>query len=85
MSEFGGKVVVITGAGGGVGKTHVFEFATCGDAMTSKASVSDRAGAKPIIQNAVDAYDMIETLVNKVVILQDKTFKNMTLEKCPRY
>ena len=30
MSEFEGKVVVITGAGGGLGKAHALEFASRG-------------------------------------------------------
>ncbi|MFT4631596.1 MAG: NAD(P)-dependent dehydrogenase (short-subunit alcohol dehydrogenase family) [Candidatus Pseudothioglobus sp.] len=114
MSEFDGKVVVITGAGGGLGKAHAFEFAARGakvvvndlggsvdgagssdaadqvvseiraaggDAIANKASVSDRAGAKSIIQDAVDAYGTIDILVNNAGILRDKSFKNMTLDE----
>ena len=86
MSEFEGKVAVITGAGGGLGKEHALEFARRGAkvvvndlggsgdgrgasdmadavveqirkeggvAIANKASVSDKAGAKSIIDDAV--------------------------------
>ena len=82
MSEFKDKVVVVTGAGGGLGRSHALEFAKRGAkvvvndlggsadgvgasdmadqvvqeiqdqggiAIANKASVSDRAGAKSII------------------------------------
>ncbi|MAM80288.1 MAG: hypothetical protein CMP89_05985 [Gammaproteobacteria bacterium] len=41
MSEFEGKVVVITGAGGGLGKAHALEFAGRG----AKVVVNDLGGA----------------------------------------
>ena len=41
MSEFEGKVVVITGAGGGLGKAHALEFASRG----AKVVVNDLGGA----------------------------------------
>jgi NAD(P)-dependent dehydrogenase (short-subunit alcohol dehydrogenase family) len=114
MSEFEGKVVAITGAGGGLGKAHALEFAkrgakvvvndlggsvdgsgdgdtadlvvaeikaAGGEAIANKASVSDRAGAKSIITDAVDAYGTIDILVNNAGILRDKSFKNMTLDE----
>lgn len=113
MSEFKDKVVVITGAGGGLGKAHALEFAkrgarvvvndlggsadgvgagdmadavvaeikaAGGEAIANKASVSDRAGAKSIIDDAVSAYGTIDILVNNAGILRDKSFKNMTLD-----
>ncbi len=114
MSEFEGKVVAITGAGGGLGKAHALEFASRGakvvvndlggsvdgagagdsadavvaeitaaggTAIANKASVSDKAGAKSIITDAVDAYGTIDILINNAGILRDKSFKNMTLEE----
>ena len=114
MSEFEGKVVAITGAGGGLGKAHALEFAkrgakvvvndlggsvdgsgdgdtadlvvaeikaAGGEAIANKASVSDRAGAKSIITDAVDAYGTIDILINNAGILRDKSFKNMTLDE----
>lgn len=41
MSEFEGKVVVITGAGGGLGKSHALEFASRG----AKVVVNDLGGS----------------------------------------
>jgi len=113
MGEFTGKVVVITGAGGGVGKAHALEFArrgakvvindlggsgdgtgssdmadlvvaeikaAGGEAIANKASVSDPAGAKSIIDDAVAAYGTVDILVNNAGILRDKTFKKMSLQ-----
>jgi len=113
MSEFNDKVVVITGAGGGLGKAHALEFArrgakvvvndlggsadgqgasdmadlvveeirsTGGEAIANKASVSDKAGAASIIEDAVGAFGTVDILVNNAGILRDKSFKNMTLD-----
>ena len=112
MSDFEGKVVVITGAGGGLGKSHALEFArrgakvvvndlggsgdgtgsgdaadvvvdeiksAGGEAIANKASVSDKAGAQSIIDDAVKAYGTIDILVNNAGILRDKSFKNMEM------
>ena len=112
MSDFEGKVVVITGAGGGLGKAHALEFASRGarvvvndlggagdgtgsgdaadlvvdeiraaggEAIANKASVSDKAGAQSIIDDAVSAYGTVDILVNNAGILRDKSFKNMDM------
>ncbi len=112
MSEFNDKVVVITGAGGGLGKEHALEFARRGAkvvvndlggsgdgtgasdmadavveeiraeggvAIANKASVSDKAGAKSIIDDAVAEFGTIDILVNNAGILRDKSFKKMDL------
>ena len=113
MSDFEGKVVVITGAGGGVGKAHALEFArrgakvvvndlggagdgtgsgdaadlvveeigaAGGQAVANKASVSDKAGARSIIDDAVSAFGTVDILVNNAGILRDKSFKNMDMD-----
>lgn len=102
MKDFEGKVVAITGAGGGLGKAHALEFASRGAyvvvndlggsvegvgnsdtadqvveqiksaggmAIANKASVSDRAGAKSIIDDAVSEFGTIDILVNNAGIL----------------
>ncbi|MEM7079493.1 MAG: SDR family NAD(P)-dependent oxidoreductase [Pseudomonadota bacterium] len=113
MSEFKDKVVVVTGAGGGLGKAHALEFATRGAkvvvndlggsgdgtgasdmadqvveeirgaggvAIANKASVSDKAGAQSIIDDAVAEFGTVDILVNNAGILRDKSFKKMPLE-----
>ena len=113
MSEFKDKVVVITGAGGGLGKAHALEFASRGAkvvvndlggsgdgtgsgdaadavveeirnaggiAIANKASVSDKAGAQSIIDDAVSEFGTVDILVNNAGILRDKSFKKMPLE-----
>ena len=113
MSEFKDKVVVITGAGGGLGKAHALEFAARGakvvvndlggsgdgtgsgdaadlvveeikaaggEAVANKASVSDKAGAQSIIDDAVSAFGTVDILVNNAGILRDKSFKNMDMD-----
>ena len=113
-SEFQGKVVVITGAGNGLGRSHALEFAKRGakvvvndlggsvdgsgasnaadavvaeietlggQAVANHASVSDKAGAKSIVDDAVKAFGRIDILVNNAGILRDKSFKKMSLEE----
>ena len=112
MSEFKDKVVAITGAGGGLGKSHALEFARRGAkvvvndlggsgdgtgasdmadavvdeirqaggvAIANKASVSDKAGAKSIVDDAVAEFGTLDVLVNNAGILRDKTFKKLDL------
>ncbi len=114
MSEFEGKVVIITGAGQGLGKAHALEFAkrgakvvvndlggsvdgsgagdaadqvvseieaAGGTAIANKASVSDRAGAQSIVDDAVSAFGTVDIVINNAGILRDKSFKKMTLDE----
>ena len=114
MSEFEGKVVIVTGAGGGLGRCHALAFAdhgakvvvndlgggvhgggqsdmadavveeikaAGGDAIANKASVTDRDGAKSIVDDALSAFGTIDIVVNNAGILRDKSFKNMTLDE----
>lgn len=109
-----GKVAVVTGAGGGLGREHALLLAqngarivvndlggsvdgtgqgdaadvvveeiraAGGEAVANKDSVSDREGAKRIIQTAVEAFGTVDIVVNNAGILRDKSFKKMTLDE----
>ena len=114
MSDFEGKVAIVTGAGNGLGRSHALAFAERGAkvlvndlggsvhgegasdaadavvaeieaaggvAIANKASVSDRDGAKSIVDDAVAAFGTVDILVNNAGILRDKSFKNMSLDE----
>lgn len=113
MSTFEGKVVVVTGAGRGLGRSHAVEFArrgarvlvndlggavdgtgsgptaqsvvdeiksAGGEAVANTASVATQEGASSIIQDALEAFDTVDIVVNNAGILRDKTFANVTTE-----
>ena len=58
MSDFEGKVVVITGAGGGLGKAHALEFAARG----AKVVVNDLGGAG----DGTGSSDMADAVVDEI-------------------
>ena len=58
MSEFEDKVVVVTGAGGGLGKAHALEFAKRG----AKVVVNDLGGSG----DGVGASDMADAVVEEI-------------------
>ena len=58
MSEFKDKVVVITGAGGGLGKSHALEFARRG----AKVVVNDLGGSG----DGTGAGDMADAVVDEI-------------------
>ncbi|MFN3237626.1 MAG: SDR family NAD(P)-dependent oxidoreductase [Pseudomonadales bacterium] len=109
-----GKVAIITGAGGGLGREHALLLAkhgakvvvndlggsvdgsgqsdaadqvvaeikaAGGAAVANKDSVSDKAGAKNIVETAVAEFGTVDIVVNNAGILRDKSFKKMTLEE----
>ncbi len=109
-----GKVAIITGAGGGLGKEHAMLLAkhgakivvndlggsvdgtgegdaadqvveeiraAGGEAVANKDSVSDKEGAKRIVETAVNEFGTVDILINNAGILRDKSFKKMTLDE----
>lgn len=112
--SFDGKVAIITGAGGGLGREHALLLSSLGarivvndlggsvdgsgqsdaadmvveeiraaggQAVANKDSVSDKAGAKNIVETAVKEFGTVDILINNAGILRDKSFKKMTLEE----
>ena len=52
-----------------------------GTATANKDSVSDKAGAKRIVETAVKEFGTVDILINNAGILRDKSFKKMTLDE----
>ncbi len=85
-----GAKIVVNDLGGGVDGTGQGDAADIvveeirdlgGEAVANKASVSDRDGAKSIVEDAVNAFGTVDIVVNNAGILRDKSFKNMTLDE----
>ncbi|MDE0271962.1 MAG: SDR family oxidoreductase [Gammaproteobacteria bacterium] len=112
--SFDGRVAIVTGAGGGLGRCHALELAKrgCkvvvndlggamdgtggsseaaegvvaeikaagGEAIANGGSVSDRAGAQSMVDDAMAAWGRVDILINNAGILRDKSFAKMELD-----
>ena len=112
--SFDGRVAIVTGAGGGLGRCHALELAKrgCkvvvndlggamdgtggsseaaegvvaeikaagGEAMANGGSVSDRAGAQSMVDDAMAAWGRVDIVINNAGILRDKSFAKMELD-----
>ena len=89
LARRGAKVVVndlggsMDGSGGSseAAESVVAEIkALGGEAIASGGSVSDRAGAQSMVDDAMNAWGRVDVLINNAGILRDKSFSKMTLD-----
>ena len=89
FAERGAKVVVndlggsVDGSGGSseAADKVVDEIkAMGGDAISNGSSVTDKAGVKKLVDDAMAAYGRIDILVNNAGVLRDKSFAKVTLD-----
>ena len=112
--SFEGQVAIVTGAGGGLGRSHALELArrgakvvvndlggamdgtggsseaaekvvseikeSGGEAISNGGSVSDRNGAKSMVDHAKEAWGRVDILINNAGILRDKSFSKIDLD-----
>ena len=89
LARRGAKVVVndlggsMDGSGGSsvAAESVVAEItALGGEAIANGGSVSDRAGAQSMVDDAMNAWGRVDVLINNAGILRDKSFSKMTLD-----
>ncbi len=89
LARRGAKVVVndlggaVDGSGGSseASEAVVAEIkAFGGEAVANGGSVSDRAGAKSIVEDAIKHFGGVHILINNAGILRDKSFSQMSLD-----
>ena len=112
--SFEGQVAIVTGAGGGLGRSHALELArrgakvvvndlggamdgtggsseaaekvvseikdSGGEAISNGGSVSDRNGAKSMVDDGMAAWGRVDILINNAGILRDKSFSKIDLD-----
>ena len=89
LARRGAKVVVndlggaVDGTGGGsaAAEAVVAEIRDAGgEAIANGGSVSDRAGAQSMVDDAMNAWGRVDILINNAGILRDKSFAKMSLD-----
>jgi NAD(P)-dependent dehydrogenase (short-subunit alcohol dehydrogenase family) len=109
-----GRVVIVTGAGRGLGRVHALEFArqgarvvvndvgaeldgsgsssgpagdvvdqiraTGGEAIANGDDISDEAGARRLVDAAIERWGTLDVVVNNAGILRDRMIFNMSVE-----
>ncbi|MEM9741904.1 MAG: SDR family oxidoreductase [Pseudomonadota bacterium] len=89
LAKRGAKVVVndLGGAMDGTGGSSEAADAVVaeikgagGEAIANGGSVSDRTGAKSMVDDAMNAWGRVDILINNAGILRDKSFAKMTMD-----
>ena len=89
LAKRGAKVVVNdlggamdgTGGSSAAAESVVAEIiAAGGEAIANGGSVSDRVGAKSMVDDAMAAWGRVDILINNAGILRDRSFAKMTLD-----
>jgi NAD(P)-dependent dehydrogenase (short-subunit alcohol dehydrogenase family) len=111
--DFNGRVAIVTGAGGGLGREHALALAARGakvvindfdrpasgtetittaeavvneilraggQAIVSHASVTDEAGIRETVAEAMSKWGRVDILINNAGILRDQSFTKMNLD-----
>ena len=70
-----GRVAVVTGSGGGLGRAHALYLARQG----ARLVVTDEAAVVAMMAQAMDKWGRVDILVNNAGILRDKSFAKMSM------
>ena len=80
VNDLGGSVDGSGGSSEAADKVVEEIKAMGGDAISNGSSVTDKAGVKKLVDDAMAAYGRIDILVNNAGVLRDKSFAKVTLD-----
>ena len=80
VNDLGGSMDGTGGSSEAAKKVVAEIIAAGGEAVANGGSVSDRAGAKSMVDDAMSAWGRVDILINNAGILRDKSFKKVSIE-----